>query len=59
MALPGEVDENICCLSHGSAAASKLIVELPPRPHALVDCGERERLAIAIEAGICNQVQLL
>jgi hypothetical protein len=42
-----------------AAAASKLIVELPPRPHTLVDGGERERLAITIEARICNEVQLL
>ena len=40
-------------------SASKLIVELLPRPHALVDCRERECLAIAIKAGICNEVELL
>src|SRR5258708_1662560 len=42
-----------------ATTASKLIVELPPRPHTLVDGGERERLAIAIEARIRNEVQLL
>jgi len=58
MDLTGKVDEDVCCVSHWSAAISKLIVELPPRPHALVDRGERERLAIAIKAGIRNEVQL-
>src|SRR5882762_10310120 len=59
MDLAREIDEDVCLSSHGSAAESNLIVELAPRPHALVGCRERERLAVAIEAGICNEVQLL
>ena len=39
--------------------ASKFIVELPSQSHALVDCREREGLAIAIEAGVCNKIQFL
>ena len=42
-----------------SAAGLKLVVDLPPQPHALVRRGERERLPISIKARICNQIQLL
>jgi hypothetical protein len=38
---------------------SKFVVDLPPRSHALVRRGERERLPIAIKARICNQIQFL
>ena len=55
----GEIDEDVRRLSHGWWSSSKFVVEPLARPDTLVGCGEGERLAIAIEAGICNEIELL